>query len=135
MMRQHGQQPVSRTFTAGEVAEFAYCPLAWWHEHYDPIVQAETEDLFAYLVDLEHEHDIHATALPEYQVIEQLLVRRGAFDEGQQQDSEHAEDVAELEQESMSAPNFNQRRLMVVVIVMLMLALLLMIASFALALR
>ena len=134
-MRQRGQQPVPRTFTAGEVAEFEYCPLAWWHEHYDPLVLAETEDLFAYLVDLESEHGIQATALPEYQVIEQILMRRGAFDEGQQQHADHAENIAELEEVGIAAPSFSHRRSIIMVSVMLILALLLMAASFALTLH
>ncbi len=87
----------ARNFTASEVAEFEYCPLAWWHEQFEPWAQAENEELFARLVELEHEHSAQATALPEYRMIEQLLLRRGAFDEGRRQHQEHAEEVEDSE--------------------------------------
>src|SRR2546422_8009991 len=91
-----------RLFTASEVAEFEYCPLAWWHEQFEPLAQVDTEDLFARLVELEHEHDAEAPALPEYQMVEQLLVRKGAFDEGRQQHLEHAEEVEEIQEERIT---------------------------------
>jgi hypothetical protein len=75
-----GQQ--QRLFTAAEVAQYEYCPLVWWHEQFDPLVQGDTEDLFAQMVEMEHAHGPQATALPDYQVLEQVLVRRGAFEEG-----------------------------------------------------
>jgi len=87
----------ARLFTASEVAEFEYCPLVWWYQQYEPLAQAGTEELFARLVELEHENGTEAPALPEYQVIEQLLLRQGAFEEGQAQHLEHAEEVEELE--------------------------------------
>src|SRR5436305_2981447 len=94
--QQHNSQ---RLFTASEVAEFEYCPLAWWHEQFEPLAQVDTEELFAHLVELEHEHGPEAPAVPEYQMVEQLLVRKGAFDEGREQHQEHAEEVAEAEEE------------------------------------
>ncbi len=99
MLQRHSPQSKQRVFTASEVAEFEYCPLVWWHEQYEPAAQADTEELFARLVELEHDHGAQAPSLPEYQMIEQLLVRQGAFEEGRQQHAEHAEDVAD-EQES-----------------------------------
>lgn len=89
------QRTHTRIFTASEVAEFAYCPLAWWHEQFEPWAQANNEELFARLVELEHEHSSQAPALPEYRMIEQLLLRRGAFDEGRSQDEEYAEAAEE----------------------------------------
>lgn len=89
----------ARVFTASEVAEFEYCPLAWWHEQFEPWAQAESEELFARLVELEHEHGAQAPALPEYHLIEQLLLRQGAFDEGQRQHQEHAEAVEDIAEE------------------------------------
>ncbi|HEU5374211.1 MAG TPA: hypothetical protein VFV38_02140 [Ktedonobacteraceae bacterium] len=86
-------------FTASEVAEFEYCPLAWWHEQFEPWARAETEELFARLVELEHIHNAQAPALPEYRMIEQLLLRRGAFEEGRRQHEEHAEEVEGVEKE------------------------------------
>ena len=38
-------------------------------------------------------------------MIEQLLVRRGAFEEGRQQHLEHAEEVAEVEEERVTLPD------------------------------
>ncbi len=91
-------------FTASEVAEYEYCPLVWWHEQFEPASHAQSEDLFARLVELEHDHSTQAPALPEYQMIEQLLVKRGAFEVGRQQHAEHAEEVAEIEEERASVP-------------------------------
>ena len=89
----------TRIFTASEVAEFEYCPLAWWHEQFEPWAHAESGELFARLVELEHEHNAQAPGLPEYRLIEQLLLRRGAFDEGRRQHEEHAEAVEDIEEE------------------------------------
>lgn len=89
----------TRTFTVSEVAEFEYCPLAWWHEQFEPWAHADSEELFARLVELEHEHGAQAPGLPEYRLIEQLLLRRGAFDEGRRQHEEHAEAVEDIEEE------------------------------------
>ncbi|MBV9688261.1 MAG: hypothetical protein JO202_00970 [Ktedonobacteraceae bacterium] len=98
------QQQSQQIFTASEVAEYEYCPLAWWYERFEPLAQADTEELFACLVELEHEHDTQAPTLPEYQMVEQLLVRRGAFEQGQQLHQEHADEVAELEEERAVVP-------------------------------
>jgi hypothetical protein len=86
-------------FTASEVAEFEYCPLAWWHEQFELWAHAEDEELFARLVELEHEHGTQAPGLPEYRLIEGLLLRRGAFDQGKRQHQEHAEAVEDIEEE------------------------------------
>jgi hypothetical protein len=98
---QQRQQPQSRQrlFTAREVADFEYCPLVWWHEQFEPLAQADNEELFARMVELEYEHGVQAPALPEYKMIEQLLLRRGAFEEGRQQHLDHAEDVEEIQEE------------------------------------
>src|SRR5258708_8232713 len=93
-------QTRQRLFTASEVAEFEYCPLVWWHEQFEPLAQAGNEELFARLVELEHEHGAQAPALPEYRMVEQLLLRRGAFEEGQRQHLDHAEDVEEMREEA-----------------------------------
>jgi hypothetical protein len=97
-MQEH-QLTRTRLFTASEVAEFEYCPLTWWHEQFEPWVHAENDELFARLVELEHEHATQAPALPEYRMIEQLLLQRGAFDEGRRQHQEHAEAVEDIEAE------------------------------------
>src|SRR5437763_14904275 len=95
--RQQSQIKRQRLFTASEVAEFEYCPLVWWHEQYEPLAQVDTEELFAHLVELEQEHGAQAPALPEYQMVEQLLLRKGAFEEGQEHTFEHDEKVEEGE--------------------------------------
>lgn len=124
-------QQEARAFTASEVAEFEYCPLAWWYEQYEPAAKADTDELFARMVELEHEHDTQAPALPEYQMIEQVLLRRGAFQEGQEQHLEHAEEVAEIEEERVTVPNTiaMTRRLVLLVIVIVIFSLLLVLLS------
>lgn len=102
MQQLHKSQTQSqqRFFTASEVAEFEYCPLTWWHEQFEPLARTDAEELFARLVELEHDHSSQAPALPEYRMIEQLLLRKGAFDVGTQQHLEHAEDVEEAQEEA-----------------------------------
>jgi hypothetical protein len=117
-------------FTASEVAEFEYCPLAWWHEQFEPLAQADTEEQFARLVELEHEHGAQAPALPEYQVIERLLVRKGAFDEGRQQHIEHAQEVEEAEEVPVGITTTGRMRILVVIItVIVVIAILLILAA------
>jgi CRISPR-associated exonuclease Cas4 len=136
MQRQRQQHHQSQhMFTASKVAEFEYCPLLWWHEEFEPFTQADTEELFAHMVEMEHDQGQAATTLPEYQVIEQLLLRRGAFDEGRQDDPDQVEAVSEREEELVEpAHNGNHMRaLTLAALVMLVLALLLILASFLLA--
>jgi hypothetical protein len=133
---QQRQQPQSRQrlFTASEVAEFEYCPLVWWHEQFEPLAQADNDELFARMVELEYEHGAQAPALPEYKMVEQLLLRRGAFDEGRQQHLDHAEDVEEIQEEVRRGVKATGRTriLAVIAIVMLCLALALVIAAIVL---
>jgi hypothetical protein len=128
---QQSPQARQRRFTASEVAEFEYCPLVWWHEQFEPLTKADTEELFARLVELEHEYGPQATSLPEYDVIEKLLLRVGAFDEGRQQHADHAEEVAEIEEEArvgVSAGRYT-RLLTIVIAVLVILAVLLIVAA------
>ncbi len=129
--KQTQQQQVQRMFTATEVAEFEYCPLVWWHEQFEPASQADSEELFARLVELEHENDTQAPALPEYQMIEQLLVKRGAFEVGRQQHLDHAEEVAEIEEERASIPMMStlMRPLILAAVVLLVVAALLILVA------
>jgi hypothetical protein len=135
--RQKQRHQSTRIFTASEVAEFEYCPLVWWYEQFEPMARADTEELFARLVELEHEHDAQAPALPEYRMVEQLLLRRGAFDTGQQQHREHAEEVEQAEEERVSAARSSGglRGLTLITIVILVVALLLIAAWFVLTVR
>lgn len=120
----------TRLFTASEVAEFEYCPLAWWYDQFEPMAQADMEEQFARLVELEHEHGAQAPALPEYQVIEQLLVRKGAFDEGRQQHIEHAEEVEEAAEVPVGITTTGRMRILVVIItVIVVIAVLLILAA------
>ena len=133
---QQRQQPQSRQrlFTASEVAEFEYCPLVWWHEQFEPLAQASDDELFARMVELEYEHGAQATALPEYKMVEQLLLRRGAFDEGRQQHLDHAEDVEEMQEEVRRGVKATGRMRIIaaIAIVLLCLALALVIAAIVL---
>jgi hypothetical protein len=135
VMQQRGQQQyqAQRIFTASEVAEFEYCPLTWWHEQFEPLALADTEEIFARLVELEEEHGSQAPSLPEYQVGEQLLLRRGAFEQGIQQHQEHADEVAEIEEERVSVSFVGSgdtaRTLGRVALVVLVLALLLIVVA------
>lgn len=127
---QSQSQQQQRLFRASEVAEFEYCPLTWWYEQFEPLAQADTEELFARLVELEHDHGSDATALPEYRMVEQLLLRRGAFDEGTQQHLEHAGEVEETQEEARKAvTTTGQMRLLVVTTIVIVLLGLLFIAA------
>ncbi len=131
LQQRQQSQSKQRLFTASEVAEFEYCPLVWWHEQYEPLAQAGNEHLFAHLVELEHEHGAQAPALPEYKVVEQLLLRRGAFDEGRQQHLEHAEEVEEIQEEVRRGVKATgrMRAISVIAVVMTCLALALIITA------
>jgi len=130
-MQQQQPQTRQRLFTASEVAEFEYCPLVWWHEQFEPLAQADNEELFAHLVELEHEHGAQAPALPEYKIVEQLLLRMGAFDEGRQQHLDHAEDVEEIQEEVRRGVKATGRMRVIaaIMVVMICLALALIVAA------
>lgn len=132
--RQQQQHQSQRIFTASDVAEYEYCSLAWWHGQFEPAAHEDNEELFARLVEMEHEHGTQAPALPDYQMIEQLLLRRGAFEQGRQQHAEHAEEVAEMEEERIHVPSgrSNTRRIAVMILVIVVIALLLIAASLVL---
>ena len=131
-MKEIQQQPsYSRLFTASEVAEFEYCPLVWWHERFEPLAQMDSEELFARLVELEHEHGQQAVTLPEYEVIEQLLLRQGAFEQGREQHREHAEEVEEIEEEMRVGARTaaGSRFLLSIALVLVVLALVVIVAA------
>ena len=136
--QQHKQLQSQRIFTASEVAEYEYCPLVWWYEQYESLITADTEELFARIVGLEHAHGPQATTLPEYQMIEQLLLRRGAFEQGEQQHCEHAQAVAEIAEEYTSVSAVSDQfywTMRQVIIAIVALAMVFMIASWLFALR
>jgi hypothetical protein len=134
MQRQQQQQTHNskqRLFTASEVAEFEYCPLVWWHEQFEPLVAEDTEELFARLVEMEEEHGTQAPSLPEYQFIEQLLLRRGAFEEGRQQHRAHAKEVEKVQEERITTTRVagDMRKLALVALMMLVIALILIVVA------
>lgn len=131
MQQRRQTQSQQRLYTASEVAQFEYCPLVWWHEQFEPLSQAGNEELFARMVELEYEHGVQATTLPEYQMIEQLLLRRGAFEEGRQQHLDHADEVEEMQEEVRRGVTASGRMriLAVLAIVLLCLSLGLVIAA------
>ncbi len=117
-------------FSASEVAEFEYCPLKWWHDCFEPAAQTGTEELFARLVELEHDHEMQAPSLPEYRVIEQLLLRRGAFDVGTEQHREHAEEVEQVQEEARrSVTATGQMRVLIIMVGVIVVVALLCIAA------
>ena len=133
--QQQLQYQAQHLFSASEVAEYEYCPLVWWHEQFDTMNDADDEELFAEMVAMEQDYGAQAPTLPEYQVIERLLLRRGAFDEGRQQHLEHAQEVEEAEEiaeEQLKTQDTaaGMRRLALFAIVLVILALLLIAASF-----
>jgi hypothetical protein len=133
--QQQQQYQSQRLFTASEVAEYEYCPLVWWHEQYDTLNEADDEELFAEMVAMEQDYGAQAPALPEYQVIERLLLRRGAFEEGRQQHQEHADAVEEdeeiAEEQLRTRDNgIAMRKLVLFAVALVVLALLLIAASF-----
>ncbi|GHO44811.1 hypothetical protein [Ktedonospora formicarum] len=119
-----------RLFTASELASYEHCSLAWWHEHYDPIAQGNDDELFARLVEMENKHDAQAPSLPEYHVVEQLLLRRGAFEDENARQREGT-DVEEMADERIITPGSEgaMRRLVPVILGLVVLSLLLIISS------
>jgi hypothetical protein len=109
--------------TANEVAEYEYCPLIWWYEHFDPLISADDEELFAEMVVLEQEYGHDAPSLPEYQTIERLLIHR----QSRQQYHESAEEVEQMveEAEEERAENLHLLRWTIVTIVLLLISILL----------
>lgn len=93
--------------------------------------QADTDELFARLVELEHEYGPQATALPEYDMVEKLLVRAGAFEEGRLQHADHADEVAEIEEGGRAGISGGRatRLLTIVIAVLVVLAALLIAAA------
>ncbi len=129
--RNQVQHKSQQLFTASEVAEFEYCPLVWWHQQFEPLASADAEELFARLVELEYEHDTQAPSLPEYQMIEQLLVRMGAFEAGEQQHLAHAEEVKQVQENRITTgyPGGNMRKVALVAVALLLLAVIMLVAA------
>jgi hypothetical protein len=74
-----------RIFSASDLAQFEYCPLAWWYEEVSDLPQADQEELAERLKELEDEYGASASAMPEYQVIKRLFDRASQFAQGREQ--------------------------------------------------
>ncbi len=79
-----------RIFSASDLAQFEYCPLAWWYEEVSDLAQADPEELAERLKEWEEEYGEAAAALPEYQVMERLRERAKRFAQGQAQHTAEA---------------------------------------------
>jgi hypothetical protein len=131
-MARYRKQQEAHFFSATDIAEYEYCSLAWWHDHFEPLALAETDDLIGRMVELEHMFDTQAPLQPEYQVIEQLLKRRGAFEQGRDQHAAYAEQVAGHASEALRLPAQraqHMRRLLVAALLILLVAVLLIAAA------
>jgi hypothetical protein len=93
-------------FSASDLAQFEYCPLAWWYEEISEVAQADQEELTRHLEELENEYPSAATALPEYQVIERLIERAELFSLGKEQHAAHEAQprVAQTDKKGQVAP-------------------------------
>jgi hypothetical protein len=74
-----------RIFSASDVAQFEYCPLAWWYEEMNELAQAEETELLPHLDELKRAYGPAASANPEYQVLKRLLVRARRYERGMTQ--------------------------------------------------
>lgn len=91
-MRQQTRKRADPKFSANEVAEFEYCPLVWWYERFEPVMEQDNEALFAEMVAIEDEYGSEAPNLPDYQFLERLLVQRGATFDNNQEATYHNEE-------------------------------------------
>ena len=125
---QHKQQ--QHFFSVTDLAEYEYCSLAWWHDHFEPLALADTEELFARLVELEELFDTQAPLQPEYQVIEQLLQRRGAFEQEHLQEPNSVSSSLPIQAPTLLAEGASHmRRLLIIALLILLLAILLVAAA------
>ncbi|HEU5200754.1 MAG TPA: hypothetical protein VFU32_14030 [Ktedonobacterales bacterium] len=102
-----------RIFSASDVAQFEYCPLAWWYEEMNELAQAEEAELLPHLEELRRAYGPAASADPEYQVLKRLLMRARRYEQGVEQHiryaspeeaaDEQAEPGAQAEQEQTEA--------------------------------
>jgi hypothetical protein len=126
MMQRKQQQ---HFFSATDLADYEYCSLAWWHDQFEPLALANTEELFALMVEMEEDFDTQAPLQPEYQVIEQLLQRRGAFDQGQQQHQDYADSLSTPALSIPTESAGHMRRLLIIATLILLLAIFVVVAA------
>lgn len=94
-----------RVFSASDLAQFEYCPLAWWYEEISEVAEAEEDELAGRLEELKNQYGAAATALPEYIVIERLHERAQRFAQGRAQHAAHgAQRVSQAESTSVAPP-------------------------------
>jgi hypothetical protein len=115
-----------RYFSAAELADFEYCPLAWWEEQTNSLADLTSAELAEHLAELRQRYGENAAVLPEYQLVQRLLARHGVLDEGRMAHKAHAEQVATLATRGAPVPLPVWRAaLLIVVIMILMIGLLL----------
>ena len=79
-----------RIFSASDLAQFEYCPLAWWYEEVSDLAQADQDELAGRLKELEDKYGASAASSPEYEVIKRLFDRAGRFAQGHEQQAADA---------------------------------------------
>ncbi len=114
-----------RIFSASDLAQFEYCPLAWWYEEVSELAQADAAELAERLEELEAQYPASASAQPEYQVIERLLVRAQRFEQGRDLQAADAERrrQSQPEQTAITAPVPRVFAAVVVVLIVLVVVL------------
>ncbi len=125
LRRFRSQAQTGTSFGAEEVAEYEYCPLIWWNNRFGSYGFEDNEALFAQMVQLEQEYGADAPIVPEYQMLEQLLLQNGAFDEETHQKATFTEQLDEGDKALASAdfPTTGYtRRLLILATVLLVLA-------------
>ena len=115
-----------RIFSASDLAQFEYCPLAWWYEEFSDLAQADPDELAQRLEELVDEGPTSASAQPEYQVIERLLERAKQFAGGRERQAKDAaaRQVHPTEQTTISEPTPRIFAVVVVGLVLLVVVLL-----------
>jgi len=86
-----------RYFSAAELADFEYCPLAWWEEQTNSLADLTPMELAAHLDELRQRYGENAALLPEYQLVVRLQSRHGVLDAGHAAHEAHANQVATSE--------------------------------------
>jgi hypothetical protein len=116
-----------RYFSAAELADYEYCPLAWWEEQTNALADLTPEELSEHIADLRQRYGENAMVLPEYQLVLRLLARHDVLDEGRAAHEAHAGQVAALAvlTPPLAPPLIWRAALLLAIIVLLALGLLL----------
>lgn len=112
-------------FSAAELADFEYCPLAWWEEQTNSLADLTEEELEEHLAELRERYDERATILPEYQLVLRLRDRHGVLDGGRVAHEAHAEQVAALAAPAHPSTLVAWRVILLVAVILLLVGILL----------